>query len=146
MDFKLSEDQQLMKKMFKEFTDQFIAPIAAELDEEERFPEEIIPIMGETGLFGIPISDQYGGAGAGNLSYVLAVEEISKACASTGVTVSAHTSLCCWPIETFGTEEQKSKYLPDLATGVKLGAFGLTEPNAGTDAARSEEHTSELQS
>lgn len=135
MDFKLSEDQQLMKKMFKEFTDQFIAPIAAELDEEERFPEEIIPIMGETGLFGIPISDQYGGAGAGNLSYVLAVEEISKACASTGVTVSAHTSLCCWPIETFGTEEQKSKYLPDLATGVKLGAFGLTEPNAGTDAA-----------
>ncbi|OOB75597.1 acyl-CoA dehydrogenase [Clostridium haemolyticum] len=135
MDFKLSEDQQLMKKMFKEFTDQFIAPIAAELDEEERFPEEIIPIMGETGLFGIPISDQYGGAGAGNLSYVLAVEEISKACASTGVTVSAHTSLCCWPIETFGTEEQKSKYLPNLATGVKLGAFGLTEPNAGTDAA-----------
>ncbi|KGM98496.1 acyl-CoA dehydrogenase [Clostridium botulinum] len=136
MDFKLNEDQELMKKMFKEFTDQFIAPIAAELDEEERFPEEIIPLMGETGLFGIPVSDQYGGAGAGNLSYVLAIEEISKACASTGVTVSAHTSLCCWPIETFGTKEQKLKYLPDLATGAKLGAFGLTEPNAGTDASR----------
>ncbi|MCD3350636.1 acyl-CoA dehydrogenase [Clostridium botulinum D/C] len=136
MDFKLNEDQELMKKMFKEFTDQFIAPIAAELDEEERFPEEIIPLMGETGLFGIPVSDQYGGAGAGNLSYVLAIEEISKACASTGVTVSAHTSLCCWPIEIFGTEEQKLKYLPDLATGAKLGAFGLTEPNAGTDASR----------
>ncbi|KEI01125.1 acyl-CoA dehydrogenase [Clostridium botulinum] len=136
MDFKLNEDQELMKKMFKEFTDQFIAPIAAELDEEERFPEEIIPLMGETGIFGITVSDQYGGAGAGNLSYVLAIEEISKACASTGVTVSAHTSLCCWPIETFGTEEQKLKYLPDLATGAKLGAFGLTEPNAGTDASR----------
>ncbi|KGM95440.1 acyl-CoA dehydrogenase [Clostridium novyi A str. 4552] len=134
MDFKLNEDQQLMKNMFKEFTDKYIAPIAAELDEKERFPEEIIPLMGETGLFGIPISDQYGGAGAGTLSYVLAVEEISKACASTGVTVSAHTSLCCWPIEAFGTEEQKSKYLPELATGAKLGAFGLTEPNAGTDA------------
>src|SRR3712207_7758345 len=93
MDFKLSEDQQLMKKMFKEFTDQFIAPIAAELDEEERFPEEIIPIMGETGLFGIPISDQYGGAGAGNLSYVLAVEEISKADRKSTRLNSSHANI-----------------------------------------------------
>ena len=81
---------------------------------------------------GIPIPEEYGGVGMGNLDYVLAVEEISKACASTGVTVSAHTSLCCWPILAFGTEDQKQKYLPDLATGQKLGAFGLTEPNAGT--------------
>jgi len=135
MDFKLSEDQQLMKEMFQEFTENFIAPIAAEIDENERFPEELIPQMGETGLLGIPISDEYGGAGADNLAYVLAVEEVSKACASTGVTISAHTSLGAWPIEAFGTEEQKQKYLPSLASGEKLGAFGLTEPGAGTDAA-----------
>lgn len=135
MDFKLSEDQQLMKEMFQEFTENFIAPIAAEIDENERFPEELIPQMGETGLLGIPVSDEYGGAGADNLAYVLAVEEVSKACASTGVTISAHTSLGTWPIEAFGTEEQKQKYLPSLASGEKLGAFGLTEPGAGTDAA-----------
>ena len=134
MEFKLNEDQQLMKDMFVEFTEQFVKPIAAELDEQERFPEELIPQLGETGLLGIPVAEEYGGAGADNMSYVLAVEEVSKACASTGVTISAHTSLCCWPIEAFGTEEQKQKYLPDLASGEKLGAFGLTEPGAGTDA------------
>ena len=91
--------------------------------------------MGEIGLLGIPVAEEFGGVGMGTLEYVMAVEEISKACASTGVTISAHTSLCCWPIEHFGTQEQKEKYLPDLATGEKLGAFGLTEPNAGTDAA-----------
>ena len=135
MEFKLNEDQQLMKDMFVEFTEQFVKPIAAELDEQERFPEELIPQLGETGLLGIPVAEEYGGAGADNMSYVLAVEEVSKACASTGVTISAHTSLCCWPIEAFGTEEQKQKYLPDLASGEKLGAFGLTEPGAGSDAA-----------
>ena len=134
MEFKLNEDQQLMKDMFVEFTEQFVKPIAAELDEQERFPEELIPQLGETGLLGIPVAEEYGGAGADNMSYVLAVEEVSKACASTSVTISAHTSLCCWPIEAFGTEEQKQKYLPDLASGEKLGAFGLTEPGAGTDA------------
>lgn len=105
MEFKLNEDQQLMKDMFVEFTEQFVKPIAAELDEQERFPEELIPQLGETGLLGIPVAEEYGGAGADNMSYVLAVEEVSKACASTGVTISAHTSLCCWPIEAFGTEE-----------------------------------------
>jgi len=135
MDFVFNDEQQLMQNMFREFVDKEIRPIAAELDEQERFPAELIPKMGEIGLLGIPIAEDYGGVGMGTVEYVMAVEEISRACASTGVTVSAHTSLCCWPIEHFGTEEQKQKYLPDLATGEKLGAFGLTEPNAGTDAA-----------
>lgn len=135
MDFKLNDEQQLLRDMIREFTEKEVRPIAAEIDENERFPEELIPKMSEVGLLGIPVPEEYGGVGMGNLEYVIAVEEISKACASTGVTISAHTSLCCWPILTYGTEEQKQKYLPDLATGEKLGAFGLTEPNAGTDAA-----------
>ena len=133
MEFKWNDEQQLMQTMFREFVDKELRPIAAELDEQERFPFELIPKMGEIGLLGIPVAEEFGGMGT--LEYVMAVEEISKACASTGVTISAHTSLCCWPIEHFGTQEQKEKYLPDLATGEKLGAFGLTEPNAGTDAA-----------
>ena len=135
MEFKWNDEQQLMQTMFREFVDKELRPIAAELDEQERFPAELIPKMGEIGLLGIPIAEEFGGVGMGNLEYVMAVEEISKACASTGVTISAHTSLCCWPIEHFGTQEQKEKYLPDLAAGEKLGAFGLTEPSAGTDAA-----------
>ena len=135
MEFKLNDEQELLRDTIREFTENEIAPIAAELDENERFPEELIPMLADIGVMGIPIPEEYGGVGMGNLDYVLAVEEISKACASTGVTVSAHTSLCCWPILAFGTEDQKQKYLPDLATGQKLGAFGLTEPNAGTDAA-----------
>ena len=135
MEFKWNDEQQLMQTMFRDFVDKELRPIAAELDEQERFPSELIPKMGEIGLLGIPIAEEFGGVGMGNLEYVMAIEELSKACASTGVTVSAHTSLCCWPIEHFGTQEQKEKYLPDLATGEKLGAFGLTEPNAGTDAA-----------
>ena len=135
MEFKWNDEQQLMQTMFREFVDKELRPIAAELDEQERFPFELIPKMGEIGLLGIPVAEEFGGVGMGTLEYVMAVEEISKACASTGVTISAHTSLCCWPIEHFGTQEQKEKYLPDLATGEKLGAFGLTEPNTGTDAA-----------
>lgn len=135
MEFKWNDEQQLMQTMFREFVDKELRPIAAELDEQERFPFELIPKMGEIGLLGIPVAEEFGGVGMGTLEYVMAVEEISKACASSGVTISAHTSLCCWPIEHFGTQEQKEKYLPDLATGEKLGAFGLTEPNAGTDAA-----------
>ena len=135
MDFKFNDEQQLLQKMFREFVDKEIRPIAASLDEEERFPEELIPQMGEIGLFGIPFPEEYGGGGMGQIEYALAVEEVSKACASTGVTISAHTSLCCWPIMEYGTEEQKQKYLVPLATGEKLGAFGLTEPGAGTDAA-----------
>ncbi len=134
MDFNLNDEQELMQNMFREFTEQNIRPLAAELDEEERFPAELIPAMAEIGMFGIPVPEEYGGVGMGHVEYAMAVEEISKACASTGVTVSAHTSLCCWPVLHFGTEEQKQKYLPPLAAGETLGAFGLTEPNAGTDA------------
>ncbi len=135
MDFKWNDEQQLMQTMFREFVDKEIRPIAAELDEQERFPEELIPKMAEIGMLGIPVAEDFGGVGMGELEYVLAVEEIAKACASTAITVAVHTSLCCWPIEKFGTDEQKEKYLPELASGEKLGAFGLTEPNAGSDAA-----------
>ncbi|MCY6957640.1 acyl-CoA dehydrogenase [Clostridium brassicae] len=135
MEFKLNDEQELLRDTIREFVEAEVAPIAAKLDEEERFPEELIPQLGEIGVMGIPIPEECGGVGMGDLEYAMAVEEISKACASTGVAVSVHTSFCCWPILAFGTEEQKQKYLPDLAAGEKLGAFGLTEPNAGTDAA-----------
>ena len=116
MEFKWNDEQQLMQTMFREFVDKELRPIAAELDEQERFPFELIPKMGEIGLLGIPVAEEFGGVGMGTLEYVMAVEEISKACASTGVTISAHTSLCCWSIAHFGTQEQKEKSLPDLAT------------------------------
>ena len=123
-----------MIQMYREFAQQQVKPIAAEIDKTERFPEENVAAMGEMGLLGIPFPEEYGGAGMDNLSYAQCVEELSKVCASTGVIVSAHTSLCATPIYLFGTEEQKQKYLVPLASGEKLGAFGLTEPGAGTDA------------
>ncbi|MGM9538493.1 MAG: acyl-CoA dehydrogenase [Candidatus Onthomonas sp.] len=134
MDFKLSEDLQEMQQMYREFAEKEVKPIAAEIDKTERFPEETVAMMGEMGLLGIPFPEEYGGAGLNNLSYVQCVEELSKCCATHGVIVSAHTSLCCNPIYQFGTEEQKQRWLPDLCSGKKLGAFALTEPNAGTDA------------
>lgn len=135
MDFMLTEQQQMMKKLFAEFAEKEVKPLAAEVDEDERFPKENVEKMKACKMMGIPFSREYGGAGADYLSYILAVEELSKKCGTTGVVLSAHTSLGTWPIEHFGTEEQKNKYLPDLCTGKKLAAFGLTEPNAGTDAA-----------
>ncbi|MFQ7537942.1 MAG: acyl-CoA dehydrogenase [Clostridium sp.] len=135
MDFMLTEQQQMMKKLFAEFAEKEVKPLAAEVDEEERFPRENVEKMKACKMMGIPFSREYGGAGADYLSYILAVEELSKKCGTTGVVLSAHTSLGTWPIEHFGTEEQKNKYLHDLCTGKKLAAFGLTEPNAGTDAA-----------
>lgn len=135
MDFMLTEQQQMMKKLFAEFAEKEVKPLAAEVDEEERFPRENVEKMKACKMMGIPFSREYGGAGADYLCYILAVEELSKKCGTTGVVLSAHTSLGTWPIEHFGTEEQKNKYLPDLCTGKKLAAFGLTEPNAGTDAA-----------
>ena len=135
MDFRLDEAHQDLLAMYKDFAENSVKPIAAEIDENERFPEETIAQMAEMGLMGIPFPEEYEGAGVDELSYAQCVEELSKVCASTGVTLSAHTSLCAWPIYKFGTEEQKAKYLPDLCSGRKLGAFGLTEPNAGTDAA-----------
>ena len=135
MDFMLTEQQQMMKKLFAEFAEKEVKPLAAEVDEDERFPRENVEKMKACKMMGSPFSRAYGGAGADYLSYILAVEELSKKCGTTGVVLSAHTSLGTWPIEHFGTEEQKNKYLPDLCTGKKLAAFGLTEPNAGTDAA-----------
>ena len=133
--FNLTEDQLSIREMVREFAQKEVKPIAADVDEQERFPSENIPKMAEMGLFGIPYSDEYEGAGLDNVAYAITVEELSKVCGTTGVIVSAHTSLCSWPIYHFGTEEQKKKYLPDLLSGRKLGAFGLTEPSAGTDAA-----------
>lgn len=134
MDFNLTKTEELFLLMIREFTEKEVKPIAAEVDENERFPEETVKKMGRLGIMGIPVPVQYGGAGGDNMLYTMAVEELSRACATTGVIVSAHTSLCCAPILENGTEEQKKKYLPKLASGEWIGAFGLTEPNAGTDA------------
>lgn len=134
MDFKLSEKEELFLQMIREFADKEVKPLAAEIDEQERFPEETVEKMARLGIMGIPVPVEYGGAGGNNVLYSMAVEELSKVCATTGVVVSAHTSLCCAPIMEHGTKEQKEKYLPKLASGEWIGAFGLTEPNAGTDA------------
>ena len=124
----------LFEQMIRDFAENEVKPMAQMTDEEERFPIETVEKMAKLGLFGIIIPTQYGGAGAGYREYIYAVEELSKYCGTTGVILSAHTSLCAAPILEHGTEEQKMKYLPDLASGRKLGGFGLTEPNAGTDA------------
>ena len=135
MDFTLTKSQELFKQMITAFAENEVKPLAAEIDEEERFPEETVKKMCDTGLMGIVIPTQYGGAGGDQIMYTMAVEELSKVCGTTGVILSAHTSLGVAPILEFGTEEQKQKYLPKMASGEWVGAFGLTEPNAGTDAA-----------
>ena len=134
MNFQLTKEQEFVRKMVSEFAETEVEPIAAEIDAEHRFPEETVEKMANYGLLGVPFPTEYGGAGGDHISYAITVEELSRKCASTGVICSAHTSLCCWPIFNWGTEEQRKKYLPDLLSGKKLGAFGLTEPNAGTDA------------
>ena len=134
MDFKLSKEHEMLCKMYREFAQNEVKPLAAELDEEERFPKETIPKLAKLGMLGIPFPKKYGGAGGDNLAYAICVEEIAKTCGTTSVIICAHTSLCSYPIYAYGTEEQKVKYLPDLLSGRKLGAFGLTEPGAGTDA------------
>ena len=135
MDFSYTKQEELFLQMIREFAEKEVKPLAAEVDEEERFPCETVEKMAKIGLMGIPVPKQYGGAGGTNLMYGMAVEELSRVCATTGVILSAHTSLCVAPIMENGTEEQKQKYLPKLASGEWIGAFGLTEPNAGTDAA-----------
>lgn len=135
MDFSLTKREQLFLQMIREFAENEVKPLAAEIDEQERFPVETVEKMAKTGIMGIPVPVEYGGQGGTNQMYVMAVEEISRACATTGVILSAHTSLCMNPILEYGTDEQKKKYLPKLASGEWIGAFGLTEPNAGTDAA-----------
>ena len=134
MEFGYSKEQVLLREMYKKFAETEIKPLAEELDEEERFPVESIPKLARYGFMGIPFPKEYGGAGGNYLTYAMAVEELGKVCATTAVIVSAHTSLCACPIYYFGTEEQKQKYLVPLAKGEKIGAFGLTEPSAGTDS------------
>lgn len=134
MDFNLTKTENLFLQMIREFAEKEVKPLAAEVDEQERFPIETVEKMGKIGIMGIPIPVEYGGAGGSNILYAMAVEELSAACATTGVIVSAHTSLCAAPIMEYGNAAQKQKYLPKLATGEWIGAFGLTEPNAGTDA------------
>lgn len=135
MDFTLSKEHEMARNLFRDFAVNEVKPLAQEIDETERFPMETVEKMGKYGFMGIPIPEEYGGQGCDALTYSMCVEELSKVCGTTGVIVSAHTSLCVMPIYKFGTEEQKKKYLPDLCSGKKIGAFGLTEPGAGTDAA-----------
>ncbi|MBP5396544.1 MAG: acyl-CoA dehydrogenase [Bacteroidales bacterium] len=135
MDFSNSKTEELFLQMIRSFAENEVKPLAAEVDEQERFPMETVQKMAKLGLMGIPVPKEYGGAGGNVQMYIRAVEEISRVCATTGVILSAHTSLCMAPILENGTEEQKQKYLPKLASGEWIGAFGLTEPNAGTDAA-----------
>lgn len=135
MPFMLTEEQQMMRDMVRKLAQNEIAPRAAEIDRDHRFPRENIDKMAELGLMGVPIPEEYDGAGCDFLSYILTIEEISRACASTGVILAVHTSVGTFPILYFGTEEQKQKYVPKLATGEFLGAFALTESNAGSDPA-----------
>jgi len=134
MNFSLSKEHEMVRGLFKEFAETEVKPLAQEVDETEVFPRGTVEKMAKVGFLGIPVPKEYGGQGCDPLSYAMCVEELSKVCGTTGVIVSAHTSLCCDPIQTYGTEEQKQKYLIPLAKGEKLGAFGLTEPGAGTDA------------
>ena len=134
MDFTLSKEHEMARTLFKDFAEKEAKPLAQEIDENHRFPRETVDKMAKLGFLGIPVPKEYGGQGCDPLTYAMCVEELSKVCGTTGVIVSAHTSLCCDPIQTYGTEEQKQKYLVPLAKGEKLGAFGLTEPGAGTDA------------
>lgn len=134
MDFTLDKKYEMAQNLFREFAQNEVKPLAQEIDEEHRFPRETVEKMAKYGFLGIPVAKEDGGQGCDPLTYVMCVEELSKVCGTTGVIISAHTSLCVDPIQTYGTPEQKAKYLPDLASGKKLGAFGLTEPGAGTDA------------
>ena len=134
MNFRLSEEHEMIRKMVRDFAKNEVAPTAAERDEEERFDKSLFDKMAELGLTGIPWPEEYGGIGSDYVAYCIAVEELSRVCASTGVTLSAHTSLASWPIFKFGTEEQKQRYLRPLATGEKIGAYGLTEPGSGSDS------------
>ncbi|GLC31385.1 acyl-CoA dehydrogenase [Clostridium omnivorum] len=135
MNFQLTKEQEFVRQMVREFAINEVKPIAAEIDETERFPMENVKKMAKLNMLGIPVPEIYGGAGGDNLSYIIAVEELSKVCGTTGVILSAHTSLASGLLQQFGNQAQKEKYLVPLAKGDKIGAFGLTEPNAGTDAA-----------
>ena len=134
MDFELTEEQRLIQSTTRDFVAREVAPKAAEFDKTGRWPTEVVAQMGELGLFGVAIPQEYGGAGMDALSYALAMEEISAGCASCGVIMSVNNSLFCDPIYKFGTDEQKTRVLTPVASGKKLGCFGLTEPMSGSDA------------
>ena len=144
MHFQLDQEHKLLAQMYRAFAQAEARPLARDVDEQEKFPTETVQKMARFGFMGIPFPREYGGQGGDNLAYAMAVEELSKVCGTTGVIVSAHTSLCAAPVFEFGTEAQKQKYLVPLAKGEQLGAFALTEPNAGTDAA-GQQTTAELQ-
>ncbi|MDO4552475.1 MAG: acyl-CoA dehydrogenase [Bacillota bacterium] len=135
MNFQLTKEQEFVRKMVREFAVNEVEPIAADIDQNNEFPMENVKKMGKLGMMGVPFPQEWDGAGGDHIAYAITVEELSRVCASTGVICSAHTSLCSWPIFTYGTEEQKEKYLRKLNKGEYIGAFGLTEPNAGTDSA-----------
>jgi short-chain 2-methylacyl-CoA dehydrogenase len=137
VNFDLTEEQQLVRRTVRDFAEEKIAPVAEELDREHRFPYELVAELAELGLMGMPIPGEYGGGGSDTLSYAIAFEELTRIDSSVAITVAAHTSLGTMPIFMFGSEEQKREWLPDLASGKKLAAFGLTEPGAGSDAAAS---------
>ncbi|WP_252502926.1 acyl-CoA dehydrogenase [Sporosarcina sp. Marseille-Q4943] len=134
MNFDLTDEQQMIRKMMREFSDEVVAPGAIERDRTKEFPIEIFKQLSEMGMMGLPFPEEYGGAGADTISFAIVTEELSRGCASTGITYSAHISLGGAPLYLFGTEEQKRKYLTPICTGESFGAFGLTEPNAGSDA------------
>ena len=135
MDFELTDEQQLIRDAVREFAEAEVVPVAAEIDRDHRFPAELLPKLAEMNLMGMTFPEKEGGAGADYVSYVIAVEEISRACASTGIIMSSHNSLATWPIYTFGNRAQKDQYMHDMTSGRRLGAFALTEPAAGPDAA-----------
>ncbi|MEK4246007.1 acyl-CoA dehydrogenase family protein [Psychrobacillus sp. FSL K6-2684] len=134
MNFDLTQEQQMIRKTIKEFANEVVAPGAIERDKTKHFPKEVFKQLADMGMMGLPFSEEYGGAGADTVSFAIVTEELSRACASTGITYSAHISLGGAPLSLFGTEEQKQKYLVPICTGESFGAFGLTEPNAGSDA------------
>jgi short-chain 2-methylacyl-CoA dehydrogenase len=134
VNYELTEEQELLRRTVRDFSETRVAPVAEELDREERFPYDLVEEMAELGLMGIPIPEEFGGAGADTVSYAIAIEELTRIDSSVAITVAAHTSLGTMPIYMFGNDEQKQQWLPPLASGEKLAAFGLTEPNAGSDA------------
>ena len=134
MNYELTEEQELLRRTVRDFSESKVAPVAEELDREERFPYELVQEMAELGLMGIPIPEEYGGAGADTVSYAIAIEELTRIDSSVAITVAAHTSLGTMPIYLYGSEEQKQEWVPQLASGAKLAAFGLTEASAGSDA------------
>ena len=134
MNFGLTDEQELIRRTVRDFAESRVAPVAEELDREARFPYELVAELAELGLMGLPIPEEYGGAGGDTVSYAIAIEELTRIDSSVAITVAAHTSLGTMPIYLFGNEEQKQEWLPRLASGEALAAFGLTEPDAGSDA------------